>query len=212
MTGYCNRLAHASVMQVVDHPGEPNPLLIHGGTGTGKTHLLEGLIHANRTRHPSRNCLFLTAEQFTSQFLEALHGRGLPMFRRKYRSVDFLVVDDVQFLAGKRATLTEFVHTLDTLLRDHKQVVLSSDRPPHELHELGQHLGTAPQRRHVGATRYARPPGPRRHHPPIGGSQESGPGRRNRRIVGHAFERTRPRVGRRDPTSGARPAGCWDMR
>ncbi len=142
VTGYCNRVAHAAIQQVAEHPGEPNPLLIYGGTGTGKTHLLEGLVSASRMNHPERNCVYLTAEQFTTQFLEALHGRGLPMFRRKYRSVDLLVIDDVQFLAGKRATLTEFLHTLDTLQRERRQVVITSDRAPHELQELGQQLST----------------------------------------------------------------------
>ena len=142
VAGYCNRVAHAAIQQVAEHPGEPNPLLLYGGTGTGKTHLLEGLVSATRMNNPERNCVYLTAEQFTTQFLEALHGRGLPMFRRKYRSVDLLVVDDVQFMAGKRATLTEFLHTLDTLHRERRQVVLTADRPPHELQELGQQLST----------------------------------------------------------------------
>lgn len=142
VTGYCNRVAHAAIQQVAEQPGEPNPLLLYGGTGTGKTHLLEGLVSTSRIKHPERNCVYLTAEQFTTQFLEALHGRGLPMFRRKYRSVDLLVIDDVQFLAGKRATLTEFLHTLDTLHRERRQVVLTSDRAPHELQELGQQLST----------------------------------------------------------------------
>lgn len=142
VTGYCNRVAHAAIQQVAEHPGEPNPLLLYGGTGTGKTHLLEGLVSTSRIKHPERNCVYLTAEQFTTQFLEALHGRGLPMFRRKYRSVDLLVIDDVQFLAGKRATLTEFLHTLDTLHRERRQVVITSDRAPHELQELGQQLST----------------------------------------------------------------------
>jgi chromosomal replication initiator protein len=142
VTGYCNRVAHAAIQQVAEHPGEPNPLLLYGGTGTGKTHLLEGLVSTSRIKHPERNCVYLTAEQFTTQFLEALHGRGLPMFRRKYRTVDLLVIDDVQFLAGKRATLTEFLHTLDTLHRERRQVVITSDRAPHELQELGQQLST----------------------------------------------------------------------
>jgi chromosomal replication initiator protein len=142
VVGSSNRLGHAAISQVAEGPCEPNPLLIYGSTGTGKTHLLEGLISHCRQHEPERQCLFLTAEQFTSQFLEGLHGRGLPMFRRKYRSVDLLVVDDIQFLAGKQATLNEFLHTLDTLLREHRQIVLSADRPPHELHELGQQLTT----------------------------------------------------------------------
>ncbi|MDX1964211.1 MAG: chromosomal replication initiator protein DnaA [Pirellulales bacterium] len=142
VSGSGNRLAHAAALQVLDSPGETNPLLIYGGTGTGKTHLLEAILTSNREAPRPRNAVYLTAEQFTTQFLEALHGGGLPMFRRKIRGVDLLLLDDVQFLFGKRATLTELLHTVDALLVDQRQIVLTADRPIQEMQELGRELGT----------------------------------------------------------------------
>lgn len=147
VVGTCNRMAHASALQAAETPGEPNPLVIYGPTGTGKTHLLEAILTAARQQTseklaPRRNAVYLTSEQFTSQFLEALHGGGLPMFRRKIRDIDLLLLDDAQFFANKRATLTELLHTVDTMLRDGRQLVLTADRRPHELAELGKELTT----------------------------------------------------------------------
>ena len=114
--------------------------MIHGETGVGKTHLLEAIrseaLRGSRRSH----VVYLTAEQFTSQFLEALNGQGLPSFRRKVRGVELLLIDDVQFFAGKKATQAELLYTIDTLLQDGRQVVLTADRPPAQLDRLSREL------------------------------------------------------------------------
>lgn len=140
VTGYANRLARTSAEMVVREPGRMTPLLIHGPTGVGKTHLLEGICAAARKSRIAGAPIYLSAERFTSDFLEALRGGGLPSFRRKYRSVGMLILDDLHFLAGKRATQIEVMHTVDTMLREGKQLVFAADRPPGELADLGTEL------------------------------------------------------------------------
>lgn len=136
-----NRLIKAGVDHLFEKPGEFSPLFVYGSTGSGKTHLLEAITNDYRRRLKKKRCIFLSAEQFTSQFVGSLRGgSGLPMFRRKYRDLDLLAIDDIQFLAGKRATLGEFQHTIDNLIRTGKQVVVSSDRPPIELTNLGNDI------------------------------------------------------------------------
>ncbi len=137
--GASNQIAIGAAELVVRQPGQINPLFVHGPTGAGKTHLLEGIWSEVR-RRGGRRIIYLSAEQFTTYFLQALRGSGLPSFRQKYRAVDLLVLDDVHFFAGKQATITELLHTIDALLRESRQVVLSADRPPSELRDLGGDL------------------------------------------------------------------------
>ena len=111
-------------------------------TSVGKTHLLEGIWSAERKAGRGTTTVYLSAEQFTSQFLEALRGGGLPVFRRKYRAVNVLIIDDLQFLAGKRATQVEMMHTVDTLLREGRQLVFAADRPPVEFNDFMPELTT----------------------------------------------------------------------
>ncbi len=142
VTGETNRLAITSARMVVDRPGQLTPLMFHGSTSVGKTHLLEGIWSAARKSHNRTSTLYLSAEQFTSYFLEALRGSGLPSFRRKYRGVGVLILDDLQFFVGKRATQIELLHTIDGLLRDGRQLIFAADRSPAELAELGPELTT----------------------------------------------------------------------
>ena len=128
VTGTGNRLAAVSAQEVVEHLGRVSPLVLHGPTGVGKTHLLEGIWTAAKRRYPRLNALYLSAEQFTSYFLEALHSSGVPNFRSKYRGVQLLLIDDLQFFAGKRATLSELLHAVDTLTREGRQLVFAADR------------------------------------------------------------------------------------
>ena len=140
VVGNSNCVAHKTAEIAAEQPGTYSPLLIHGPTGTGKTHLLEAICAEYRRRRPRATAVYLTAERFTSSFLEALHGSGLPSFRRKYRDVGLLAVDDVQFFANKRATLVELLHTVETILRSGGQLVLAADRPPAALKMLGPEL------------------------------------------------------------------------
>ena len=140
VTGHANKVAFASAQMVAERPGSVSPLFMYGRTGVGKTHLLESILSQVGTTQPNTTALYLAAEQFTSLFLEALHHSGLPSFRRKYRNVGLLILDDVQFFTGKNATLGELLHTIDTLLRKGHQVVLAADRPPAELDGLGPEL------------------------------------------------------------------------
>jgi chromosomal replication initiator protein len=140
VVGASNRLAHASAQMVAEQPGRLSPLLVYGPTGVGKTHLLEGIWSAARRSRPGIHAVYLSAEQFTTYFLEALRGSGLPNFRRKYRGVELLIIDGLQFFAGKRATLIELLHTTDTLLREGRQLVFAADRAATDLNELSGEL------------------------------------------------------------------------
>ncbi len=140
IVGEGNRLAHAAVKNLLSQLGRYSPLFISGPPGSGKTHLLEGLWRAARQTAPQRRTIYLSAEQFTTQFVEALKGSGLPSFRRKYRDVELLLIDDLQFFAGKPSTLTELQHTVDTLLRAGRQIVFAADRGLPELKNLGSEL------------------------------------------------------------------------
>ena len=141
VVGNSNRLAFTTAQMAVERHGTVSPLLFYGPHGVGKTHLLEGIWSAFKKSHRQASAIYLSAEQFTSYFLEALHGTGLPSFRRKYRNVELLILDDIQFFAGKRATLVELLHTIDTIVGAGKQLVLAADRSPAALKSLGPEIG-----------------------------------------------------------------------
>lgn len=140
VVGDGNRLAHAAALNALARLGQVSPLLFFGPTGVGKTHLLEGIWRHARQTSRVRRVIYLTAEQFTTQFVDALKGAGLPSFRGKHRDVDLLLLDDVQFFAGKQSTLVELLYTIDTLQRAGRQLVFTADRPPAELRGLGPEL------------------------------------------------------------------------
>jgi len=140
VVGDGSNIAFTGAQTVVKQPGRVSPLFVYGPTGTGKTHLLEGIAAAVRQKRSIKRVVMLSAEQFTSSFLEGLRGSGLPSFRRKYRDVEMLLIDDVQFFCGKRATIVELQYTVDSLLRQRRQLVLAADRSPAELNGLGAEL------------------------------------------------------------------------
>ena len=141
VVGGGNRMAHAAAAMAAERPGAMTPVLLHGPSGTGKSHLLEAIALRTRQLRSRSAVVLLSAEQFTTTFLDALHGRrGLPGFRRSLRSADLLLVDDIQFLAGKKATVSELLHTVEALLRSGRQVVLTADRDAEGLGELGADL------------------------------------------------------------------------
>lgn len=140
IVGESNRLAFAGARSAARKPGQLSPLFFYGPSGTGKTHLLQAISTAGRREGGLRRVVMLSAEQFTTSFVEALRGSGLPSFRRKYRDVEMLLIDDVHFFNGKKATVEELLHTVDELLNDGRQLVFSADRPPSELAVLGAEL------------------------------------------------------------------------
>lgn len=141
VVGACNELAHTATRMVVEQPGSASPVFLWGPSGTGKTHLLTAVREVLRRKHRLPRVIQLTAEDFTNDFTTALRGSGLPTFRRRYRDVDALIIDDVQFFGGnKRATLRELQHTVDALLRSRKQLMFAADRPPGEIDGLPTEL------------------------------------------------------------------------
>jgi chromosomal replication initiator protein len=131
VVGPCNRVAHAAALSVIEEPGQgANPLVLHGPVGTGKTHLLEAIYAGLRRSHPDWHVTFITSEDFTNRFVQAMRLGKLAAFRKQFRECDALLVDDLHFLASKRATQEEFLHTFDTLQPDGRQMVLTCDCHP----------------------------------------------------------------------------------
>jgi chromosomal replication initiator protein len=136
-----NRFAHAAALAVAEAPGEAyNPLYLHGPPGLGKTHLMGAIASYMRGHHPELTVHYTTAERFTSEFVTALRTHGPERFKQRYRGLDALLIDDVQFLEGKERTEEEFVHTFNALFAAGKQIVMSSDRPPGSLVRLEERL------------------------------------------------------------------------
>ena len=131
VVGACNRVAHAAALSVVEAPGQgPNPLVLHGPVGTGKTHLLEGTYVGLRRSKPEWRVVFIAAEDFTNRFVQAMRLGKLSAFRKHFRECDVLLIDDLNFLAKKPATQEEFLHTFDALLHDGRQIVVTCDCHP----------------------------------------------------------------------------------
>jgi chromosomal replication initiator protein len=143
VVGKANELAHAAAMAVAAKPGTSyNPLYIYGGSGLGKTHLLQAIGHHVLESQPDAKVLYVTCERFTNEFISAVRsGRGKE-FKDTYRTVDVLIVDDIQFMTGKEGTQEEFFHTFNTLHQNNKQIVISSDRSPNEIQGLESRLRT----------------------------------------------------------------------
>lgn len=145
VVGPSNEFIFAAAKAVAENPGEAyNPLFIYGGTGLGKTHILMAIANYIKLKKPSLHVLYATCEQFTNQMIESIgKGKASPAdFRNKYRGVDVLLIDDVQFLAKKQGVQTEFFHTFNELVMQNKQVVLTCDRPPKEIEVLEERLRT----------------------------------------------------------------------
>ncbi len=143
IVGSSNKFAHAACVAVADRPAKDyNPLFIHGPSGLGKTHLLYAITNEIKKKNPYANIIYIKGEDFTNQMIESLAKKSMAKFRDKYRTCDVLLVDDIQFIAGKTSTQEEFFHTFNALYEDGKQIILVSDRPPRDIETLEDRIKT----------------------------------------------------------------------
>jgi chromosomal replication initiator protein len=141
VTGTSNRFAHAAALAVAETPGRSyNPLFIHGSAGLGKTHLLQGIVHYIHNTYPNYKARYVSTETFLNEFVEAIKTSTTSTFKRRYRDIDVLLIDDIQFMEGKEGLQEEFFHTFNSLHGAGRQVVLSSDRPPRNIATLEDRL------------------------------------------------------------------------
>ncbi len=141
VVGECNRLAHAAIEQLVREPTDRfRPLFLHGGCGLGKTHLLQALCNALGETHPTLNWCYLSGEEFTNEFIYAVKSGRIDAFRARFRQVELLVIDDIHFIANKKATQEEFLHTFNAIDSGGRTIVLSSDRHPRGIASLSEPL------------------------------------------------------------------------
>ena len=143
VVGKNNDIAHATALAVAEDPGTyGNPLFIYGGAGLGKTHLLHSIAHYVLSKHPDYRIIYVTSEEFTNELVHSIQHKQGESFKNKYRNIDMLLIDDIQFIVNKESTQEEFFHTFTTLYESKKQIVISSDKPPKDINGLEDRLIT----------------------------------------------------------------------
>ncbi len=143
VAGASNRFACAAGMAVAESPAKAyNPLFIYGHVGLGKTHLMQAITHKITSLNPRAKCCYMSSERFTNELIESIRHRSTSEFRKKYRELDVLLIDDIQFIAGKESTQEEFFHTFNNLHNNRKQIIITSDRPPKEIAKLEERLSS----------------------------------------------------------------------
>ena len=206
VTGTSNRFAQAAALAVAETPAKSyNPLFIYGSAGLGKTHLLQAISHYVNEHYPSFTVRYVSTEHFLNQYVDAIRTGEMPGFKRRYREVDVLLLDDIQFVEGKEGLQEELFHTFNTLHQANRQIVLSSDRPPDAISTLEDRLRS---RFRMGLITEINPPelrDPPRHPPQeVRGRAGAGP-RRRPRVHRHGHHQQHPRArGRPHPGVGLR--------
>ncbi|MEK7184471.1 MAG: chromosomal replication initiator protein DnaA [Patescibacteria group bacterium] len=144
IVGNSNRLAHAAALAIVKKPGniQYNPLYVYGGVGLGKTHLLHAIGNEIQKQFPKKTILYASCERFTSEFVQAMQSKQIDSFKKRYRNADVLLIDDIQFLAGKEGTQEEFFHTFNTLHQTNRQIIMTSDKRPRSIPQLEPRLSS----------------------------------------------------------------------
>ena len=141
MVGSSNQFAHAACQAVANNPGATyNPLFIYSGSGLGKTHLLHAIVHQCLLNNPGMKVSYVTSEKFTNELINSIRYEKMSSFRNKYRNIDVLLLDDIQFIAGKERTQEEFFHTFNSLFEIKKQIVVTSDKTPREINDLEERI------------------------------------------------------------------------
>ncbi len=141
VVGPSNRFTHAACLSIAESPAKAyNPLFIYGRAGMGKTHLMQAICHRIKHKFPNTKFYYTPSEKFTNDLISAIQHRSTQVFREKFRNVDVLLIDDIHFIANKEATQEEFFHTFNALYDNHKQIIISSDRPPKEIQKLEERL------------------------------------------------------------------------